>query len=900
LPDGKLSVLTLDSGQYITIDPKFVRSGVVGYEDVFDIVVGPKTDRPALTQTLTECLSEKGHCVLRFAQSFEEGEAAHGSLRQAEAEGRLGRLAQEVEEGYLGRGCRAKVMWLDPELPGLPEDGLVCRMDAHLTTLAEVLGPVAEEVSGEAVDERMPAMVCSSMTDAEELEYESASATDRQLEEFYMVWKRSVLRICCFVGPATVCARLAAKGASPLLEVAEESYRIPAVPGTVVVFREDCFDYSFEEPEGGERAYWLTTFLLRPMPQWTFGDDLEGDLSVFQVPKTGPRAPQNDLVAVCALSLQACGKMSDHHKEWAAYIAGTDGQLEMPLLRFDYLPYYSEEVDMPQGTTFVKHFSVQDGIELFDNRTFEISNMESSAMDPLCRQVLEVGYLSIFQIGLSKKEANKRSTHASVSVGMDKQEWVNMPGVPSNVATNNQLAIVANRFNYVFNLKGGSYVMDTACSSSLCASHLGKVNLLERRWDPLEWHLGLGTGLTLTVFSFIHGSASHMLSPGGRCFTFNATANGYNRGDGTAAMLLKAGPNDPERWCYFRGSQIGQDGRSASMSAPNGPAQEKCVWGALREARMDPPESTVWECHGTGTSLGDPIEVGAVRKVQIKMKRSEPLMIASSKSNMGHLEGSAAALAMNKCALIVMNIICAPTQHLKCLNPHLDHAAFDAIFNTEATPYLYTAGHCQVSSFGVGGTNGHAIFWGEKFEPPVDPKKRLAEKLMHATTPIIADGPNPQDWEYSGPPFDLKPGERCKVVYTKDPVTGEDEVRFERQQVVADEPAQFFCVTGSHNDWADDRMDDGEAPGVFVHEVYMPTDGMLEFRILADGDQDKAIGPEETTESRSAALVGPGPEVRTSWVVKGAPNACVRIEFVNLTSASGQAVRSITWFTPKT
>ena len=123
-----------------------------------------------------------------------------------------------------------------------------------------------------------------------------------------------------------------------------------------------------------------------------------------------------------------------------------------------------------------------------------------------------------------------------------------------------------------------------------------------------------------------------MLSASGRCLTFNATASGYNRGDGTAGLLLKTGEHEEQRLAYFRGSQIGNDGRSASMSAPNGPAQEKCIWGAVREAMMTPPESTVWECHGTGTSLGDPIEVGAVRKVQIKMPRQEPLMVATSKS----------------------------------------------------------------------------------------------------------------------------------------------------------------------------------------------------------------------------------------------------------------------------
>merc|ERR1719145_228528 len=103
------------------------------------------------------------------------------------------------------------------------------------------------------------------------------------------------------------------------------------------------------------------------------------------------------------------------------------------------------------------------------------------------------------------------------------------------------------------------------------------------------------------------------------------------------------------------------------MSAPNGPAQFDMISRAVKEAAMTPPESTVWECHGTGTSLGDPIEVGAVRKVQIKMPRLEPLMISTSKSNIGHLEGSAAAVAMNKCIMTVIMTKCAPTIHFKTL-----------------------------------------------------------------------------------------------------------------------------------------------------------------------------------------------------------------------------------------
>jgi len=278
------------------------------------------------------------------------------------------------------------------------------------------------------------------------------------------------------------------------------------------------------------------------------------------------------------------------------------------------------------------------------------------------------------------------------------------------------------------------------------------------------------------------------------------------------------------------------------------------------------------------------------------MKRSEPLMIASSKSNFGHLEGSAAAIAMNKCVMVVIKTICAPTQHLKTLNPHLEHAAFDAMYVSETNPYLYNSGHCQVSSFGVGGTNGHAIFWGEGFKPPVDHKKKLMQKLMGASAPIVADGRNPADWEYSGPPFDLKPGEKCKVIYTKDPLTGDEEVRFERT-MEAEQQAMYYCTTGNHNEWSDDRMTDGEVPGLYYQEVEIPEDGTLEFRILVDGDQDKAIGPAETTSERTAPIVGPSADVRNSWLVRGSPGAQMRIEFFAPTPSEtrGETLRSITW-----
>jgi polyketide synthase-associated protein len=902
MPDiDKFCVSMMSTGEDVRVTPKFVCTvsgcggpGEGGDEDSFDIVLGPMTQKGPLGETLTSCLAGKGFCVAKVIQSVEDTAKSFDDLKELDAGGKLARLAQEVEEGYLGRSGRGKVMWLDPSNPSLPSTSAILRNDGNFTAIAEILQGTSEDSVGAAIAERTPALVCVSMTDADEADYESPTASDQMIEEFYSTWSRSVMRIIHFMGPGSGKAILTLKESAPRNDLEESTFEITATAGTLLVIREDMFEYMYEEPDEGE-ACWLTAFFMKEGVQWSM-EDLEGDMKILGSVGSGPPPPDNgadNLVAVCAISIQAAGKMMDHHKEWCAYIAGCDGQLEMPFGRFDYRPYYSDEIDFPQGTTFVKHYSVQDGIELFDNRTFEISNAEAEGMDPQCRQVLETGYLSVFQLGLTKKYCNTNALHASVSVGCDKQEWLTLANVPRAVSTN-QLAIVSNRFNYVFNLKGGSFSVDTACSSSLIGAHLGKVNMMERRWDPIEWHLGLGCGLTLTVWSFVGSCAQHMLSPGGRCFTFNATANGYNRGDGTACMLIKKGMCEEHRICYFRGSQIGQDGRSASMAAPNGPSQEKCVRGAIAEARMSAPESTVWECHGTGTSLGDPIEVGAVRKVQIRMKRLEPLMLASSKSNFGHLEGSAAALGMNKCIMTVIKITCAPTIHLKTLNAHLDHAAFDAIFINETNCYKYTQGHAQVSSFGVGGTNGHAIFWGEGYKPPPDFRAQFASKMAKAGSPIICGGRDPSMWEHKGLAHDAKPDDIYTVTYTVDD-NGQTSIEYEKQVTTVTQP-EYYSTTGTHNGWGEDRMIEGDIAGLFYQEVEVPESGQLEFRILADGEAEKCIGPETTSSKRTAKIVGPQADLKSSWVIEAPEGTSVRIEYFAAESAGGTQMRSITWF----
>mmetsp|Transcript_157147 Transcript_157147/g.286121 ORF Transcript_157147/g.286121 Transcript_157147/m.286121 type:complete len:932 (+) Transcript_157147:83-2878(+) len=891
--DGSIQVAMLETNDLTKIDPHSVRE-CIGLDEKksFDVVLGPRTSHAVLGSSMATCLNEKGFCVLKTVQKTGDFETCYSNLKDLESKKMFGRLPQVVEDGFLGKSGRAKTMWMDP----MSEDDFLYARDGTMTRIAETLAPFCADKLGCELGERTSGMVCLSMTDEEEDAFLHPEADNQTLLEYHNTWARGKIRLVFFLGPDAGEVTLQPKEGAPISGL-EDEYTISASANTIILVREDTFNYGYDEPDEGE-SVWMQCFLLEPGAEWSVQEFQEEQVTAVLAKKQdGPPPPHQHLVSVTALHLQTAANMVDTYKEWNAYLSGTDGQLEMPISRFSYDGYYDSDMDnVAPGKTYVKHFSVQEGIDMFDNKAFDISISEASALDPMYRQVLECTHVMLNKMGITKKYTNGNPIHASISVGNDKQEWNQMPDVPSSVATNNQLAIAANRVNYIFNLKGGSYVCDTACSSSLVAAHLGKLALLEGRWDPLDFHMAFGTGLTLTIFSFLGSCASHMLSNHGRCLTFNASANGYNRGDGTSGMMLKNGPQDEHRYAYMRGTQMGNDGRSASMSAPNGPAQEKCVWGAIREAQMRPPESTVWECHGTGTSLGDPIEVGAVRKVQIKEPRLEPLMIGTSKSNIGHLEGTAAMIAMVKCVVLVYRSYAPPTIHFRTLNPHLEHTNFQCFFCTETNPYRYTRGHCQVSSFGVGGTNGHAIFWGENMklltEKP-DYKELFMRKMNTQKNVIKAEGSDPSSWTLTGPDTKSKLGEKYDVVMEKDFLTDETKIRWVKAEEEEEKkPPEFFSMTGNFNNWVDERMEDGEVPGLFYKNVEVPQEGLLQFRFMADADSKRMFGPTEDTARKNSPMTDESATCTTFWSIRDIPGELYRVELM----APGKGVKTVQWF----
>lgn len=436
--------------------------------------------------------------------------------------------------------------------------------------------------------------------------------------------------------------------------------------------------------------------------------------------------------------------------------------------------------------------------------------------------------------------------------------------------------------------------MDTACSASLVASHTGKLYVKYKQFDPMDAAICIGVNLNLQVGGFLATCGASMLSHNGRCFTYDASADGYQRGDGTGCHILKLSNNPEERLAIMAGSQANQDGRSASLTAPNGPSQERAILAAWREASLSASDVDVFEAHGTGTALGDPIEVGAQRKVLSRSNREHPALITTYKTNVGHIEGGAGCAGFIRCLISVMRAACPPNIHLRKLNPHTDAAGWPAHFLTEMMLMKFGAGYMGVSSFGFGGTNCHAMAWGKCISSAWaqttenDYHQAFMKQIMAKKPKMQMIGNDPEEWTYdNGPDANGKAGDEYSISLSEGAVTWE--------KVKVDQPSgmESWDITGSFNNWGFMRMDSStEVDGLYEGEITIGTTGEEEFNFVMDTDESKAFCPPTTRSSkRTSCVVGPQEHTqKKTWLLSGPRGTTFTVELFR--SALGTTV---TW-----
>ncbi|PSB03927.1 type I polyketide synthase [Merismopedia glauca] len=427
------------------------------------------------------------------------------------------------------------------------------------------------------------------------------------------------------------------------------------------------------------------------------------------------RSQQTEPIAIVGMSCRFPGGANSPNAYWKLLKEGKSGIKEIPGDRWDVDSYYDADFNAP-GKMYVRSGGFIDGVDTFDPQFFGISEREAAGIDPQQRLLLEVAWEALENAGQTLDKATFKETGTFIGSFMDDYLRLNT-GNRKQIDAYNSLGtlrcMTAGRLAYLLNLQGPTMQLDTACSSSLVAVHLACQSLRARECNMA---LAGGVNLMLSPDVTIGLCKLRALATDGRCKTFDATADGYVRGEGCGVIVLKrlssALADGDNILATIRGSAINHDGASNGLTAPNGVAQEAVIRKALANAGVQPSEIQYVETHGTGTSLGDPIEVLALGKVLSEARTTEqPLTIGSVKTNFGHLESAAGMASLMKVVLSLQNQQIPPHLHLKDPNPYIPWQKFPLLVPQKLTPWSAKEGTrlAGVSSFGMSGTNVHLI-----------------------------------------------------------------------------------------------------------------------------------------------------------------------------------------------
>lgn len=430
-------------------------------------------------------------------------------------------------------------------------------------------------------------------------------------------------------------------------------------------------------------------------------------------------------IAVVGMGCRFAGA-SNIDDYWRLIRDAVDMTGEIPASRWDVDALYDPTGNTP-GKMTTRWGGFLEKIDCFDAAFFGISPREAEKMDPQHRLLLEVVWEALEYGGLAPARLRESST--GVFVGVGGVDYSRIPVQLDNYleqisaysGTGNALSIAANRISYTLDLRGPSIAIDTACSSSLVAAHLAIRSL---RANECDTAIVGGVNAILTPETTLAFSQAQMLSPDGKCRPFDHRANGYVRGEGCGAIILKRLSDAVSAGdivlATIRGSAVNQDGMTSGITAPRGTAQVAVIRQALKDARRAPDDVSYIEAHGTATPLGDPLELQALADVFGRdTKDATDCYIGSVKANIGHTETSAGIASLIKVILMLRHRTIPKQTHFEALNPHVDLASSRLRVAHELTTWdaAAKAATAGVSSFGFGGTNAHLVLESATTDP---------------------------------------------------------------------------------------------------------------------------------------------------------------------------------------
>lgn len=543
---------------------------------------------------------------------------------------------------------------------------------------------------------------------------------------------------------------------------------------------------------------------------------------------------------------------------WESCNMGVDLVTDVPFQRWEHELYYDSDPNCYlQAATFrpqyhsgyirtsVKHGQFIEGIDLFDNKFFGVSVMEAKGMDPMQRHVLETSYEALYNAGYTKKTL--MGAYIAVFTGCSNPEWNYIDKEAGACSgTGSSQAITSNRTSFLLGIMGPSTSIDCEMSSAGMALILGATavspNNTRRTESGNDSQAAIVGGVFLQLSPFMWPRFNAWMNPVGRCFAFDQNANGYVRGECCASVALKPyAEKVDDQLVIADGPCIGtltgwrmtNNGRSAGLCAPSGPAEQEAIAESLRHAGISPLDLDAMECHGAGSLLADAVEVSSAATVLRGCKGGdqEPLILGSVKTHVGAQMEACAMTAFIKVLHNIQFANNAPTAHLKQLNPHLEIGEGTFCINSEAMPYRDSRAFHGVSSRGMGGSNVNLVVWyyadGTRV-PLVRPKM---DRVSFAYWP---GGGGMLESDYKA--------------------------------------SEGYYIVGSWAEWNRPHEMALQKDRSFVHTVTLGANCFETFQILLDGDRDKVLHPERPGAPAGSRVVGPSTRYQAeglNWLIDG-------------------------------
>ncbi len=428
-------------------------------------------------------------------------------------------------------------------------------------------------------------------------------------------------------------------------------------------------------------------------------------------------------VAIIGMSCRFPGGANSPEEYWDVLINGVSGICDMPHNRWDIDKYYS-----PDKTEAGKMYTKRGGflnnpIDRFDAQFFNISPKEAKSLDPQQRLLLELTWEAFENAGINITQYFGSNTGVYVGISAEEYSFAHYKSgdfskVDAYSLTGTTFSTACGRISYTFGFEGPSLCVDTACSSSLTALHLARLAVESGEVDTA---IVGAVNLIITPAPHICFSKMEALAIDGQSKSFDASADGFARAEGGGVLILKrlgdAKKDNDNILGIVRGTAINQDGKSNGLTAPNGLAQEKVISKVIKDAKLDYSDIDYIEMHGTGTKLGDPIEVKAVINTYCRDRNLEnPLKIGSVKSNIGHLEAAAGMASMIKVLLAFKNEVIPQNLNFREPNPFIpwEKSPICVVAENKAWKNEGKLRRAGINGFGFGGSNAHIILE----EPP--------------------------------------------------------------------------------------------------------------------------------------------------------------------------------------